>query len=63
MTTITKAPHSEPSRFQSADPAEAVENVTPFLAPPTPEDLTPVCPASDRGEQAMDRLRHPFMSE
>jgi hypothetical protein len=59
----TSHPHTELSRFQSPAPAGSTEDVTPFLAPPAPEDLAPVFRASDRDEQAMDRLRHPFMPE
>jgi hypothetical protein len=33
---------------------------TPFLAPPTAEEDTPAPRASDSGEVAMRRLRHPF---
>jgi hypothetical protein len=31
-----------------------------FLAPPATEEQQPAPQASDRGEVAMDRLRHPF---
>lgn len=65
MTTITAAPHapiSELSRFRAAAPAAAVGTLTPFLTPAV-NDVAPVLSASDRGEQAMLRLRHPFAPE
>jgi hypothetical protein len=33
---------------------------SPFLAPSDGEETRPARPASDCGEAAMDRLRHPF---
>jgi len=35
-------------------------SITPFLAPPTPDEETPAPRASDNGTAAMRRLRHPF---
>ncbi|GIE94884.1 hypothetical protein Ari01nite_23490 [Paractinoplanes rishiriensis] len=69
MTMTTKAPYalvprplSDPSRFRSSTPIAAGGRLTPFLAPPAAEDITPVLRASDRGQEAMHRLRHPFTS-
>jgi hypothetical protein len=67
MTTISTASHASVSRPLSGlsrfrSPVATAGGVTPFLAPAGAEDLSPVLPASDRGEQAMHRLRHPFTS-
>jgi hypothetical protein len=52
MTMITKEPHPLDSRPPAG-------SLTPFLAPSAAEDST-LAPRTDRGEQAMQRLRHPF---
>ncbi|GIE28501.1 hypothetical protein Ait01nite_015460 [Actinoplanes italicus] len=69
MTTTTKAlqppisgPLSDLSRFRRTASVAADMNLTPFLSPFAAADLTPAPRASDRGEQAMHRLRHPFVS-
>ncbi|GGQ44620.1 hypothetical protein [Couchioplanes azureus] len=70
MTTVIKAsrapvsrPLSELSGFRSPVPVATVGRLTPFFAPAAAEDSTPVLRASDSGEQAMHRLRHPFASQ
>ncbi|MEU8660703.1 hypothetical protein [Actinoplanes philippinensis] len=70
MTTVTKTPGvpeprplSDLSNFRRTTPAAAVGRLTPFLAAATAADPAPALHGSDRSEQAMDRLRHPFASE
>ncbi|KHD76803.1 hypothetical protein [Actinoplanes utahensis] len=68
MTMIDKAPVaralSDFSRFRSTAPVPAVASMSPFLAPaPAAGEPAPVRRASDCGESAMRRLRHPFVSE
>ncbi|GAA0716188.1 hypothetical protein GCM10010199_17570 [Dactylosporangium roseum] len=49
------------SETRSPVTAAFSDRTTPFLAPPTaPEDAV-ASRASDRGEVAMHRLRHPFV--
>ncbi|GAA0453092.1 hypothetical protein GCM10009531_51220 [Actinoplanes capillaceus] len=69
MTAITNEPHppvsrslSDLSRFRRPAPVTPVGSLTPFLAPSVTEYPTLVVRASDRGQQAMHRLRHPFAS-
>jgi hypothetical protein len=52
---VTGAPH-----FGGPSPAGAGDCRTQFLAPPTTEREKPAPRASDSGEVAMHRLRHPF---
>ncbi|GGN58369.1 hypothetical protein GCM10010112_12110 [Actinoplanes lobatus] len=67
--TIIKAPRvpvsrplSDLSRFRRTAPAPTLGRLTPF-APAAAADPAPTLRDSDRGEQAMHRLRHPFASE
>jgi len=50
------------SEFETRPPLTAAfsDRTTPFLAPPTAAEDTVEYRASDRGESAMHRLRHPF---
>ncbi|GLW31478.1 hypothetical protein Areg01_44180 [Actinoplanes regularis] len=68
--TIIKAPGvsvsrplSDLSRFRRTAPAPILGRLTPFLAPAAAADPAPTHRHSDRGEQAMHRLRNPFASE
>jgi hypothetical protein len=54
MTTITETPCATDSRSAVDDPL--------FLAPPTTDELKTPPRVSDRGEQVMQQLRHPFAS-
>ena len=67
ITEAQRVPISRPlstlSRFQRTAPAASVGRLAPFLAPATEADSAPALRHSDRGAQAMHRLRHPFASE
>lgn len=58
--------HSRPSVADDAPPfrsqlrASAYSRIAPFLAPLTAEEQNPAPRASDCGDVAMRRLRHPF---
>ncbi|GGN27865.1 hypothetical protein GCM10010109_45860 [Actinoplanes campanulatus] len=56
-------PLSDLSRFRRIAPAPTLGHLTPFLAPAAAANPAPTHRDSDRGEQAMHRLRHPFASE
>ncbi|GGN19079.1 hypothetical protein GCM10010109_32480 [Actinoplanes campanulatus] len=69
MATITNVPYppvsrslSALSRFRRPAPGTPIGGLTPFLASSATEDSTLVVRVSDRGQQAMHRLRHPFTS-
>ncbi|BEL05912.1 hypothetical protein Q0Z83_041030 [Actinoplanes sichuanensis] len=69
MATITNVPYppiscslSDLSRFRRPAPVTPVGSLTPFLAPSVAEDPTLEVRVSDRDQQAMHRLRHPFAS-
>ncbi|MEV0454951.1 hypothetical protein [Catellatospora methionotrophica] len=53
-------PVADARPFRSLTPASAYGRTAPFLAPPTAEEQKPAPRASDCGEVAMRRLRHPF---
>jgi hypothetical protein len=71
--TITTSPRTPDGRDEQPvvdvqrsrvlTPAAAFAGTSQFLAPPTADEDEPVLQASDCGEVAMDRLRHPFAVE
>ncbi|GIE76347.1 hypothetical protein Aph02nite_22970 [Actinoplanes philippinensis] len=70
MTTDTTAPDRpgphrlpDPPDSRRTAPGAAAGRLAPFLAASTAADPAPALRDSDRSEQAMDRLRHPFASE
>lgn len=53
-------PVADAAHFPSLTPAAAGGCIAQFLAPPRAEEEKPAPRASDSGEVAMHRLRHPF---
>jgi hypothetical protein len=69
MTTITNVPYppfscslSDLTRSRRPAPVTPAGSLTPFLAPSATEDPMLVVRVSDRDQQTMHRLRHPFAS-
>lgn len=53
-------PVADAPRFRGPAPAPACGSIAQFLSPSTAEEEKPAPRASDCGEVAMHRLRHPF---